>query len=104
MQIEVVYALPDRQALIRLELPAGATVAEAVAASGLAERFPQAAIETCRTGIWGKIVERDHLLADGDRVELYRPLEIDPREARRRLAEKGRSMGAPARGKSDDSR
>lgn len=96
MQVEVVYALPDRQELVRLELPAGATVARAIQASGLSERFPEEPIGSCKTGVWGRIVGRDHALADGDRVELYRPLLIDPREARRRLAGMGRSMGAKA--------
>lgn len=99
MQIEVVFARPERQALIRLELPPGATVAQAIEASGLAGRFPDEAIETCEVGIWGRIVDRNRALGDGDRVEIYRPLLIDPRETRRRLAELGQSMGAGAGGK-----
>jgi putative ubiquitin-RnfH superfamily antitoxin RatB of RatAB toxin-antitoxin module len=49
-----------------------------------------------QAGIWGRPVERDQAVSDGDRVELYRPLNMDPREARRRLAAAGRTMGSTA--------
>lgn len=92
--VEVVFALPDRQVLVVLELGEGATVAEAIERSGLAAEFPAEAIEALPVGIWGRVTARDHVLADGDRVEIYRPLEIDPREARRRLARVGKTMRA----------
>ena len=84
--VTVVYALPDRATEIALELPAGATVADAIARSRIAERHPGAAIEHAPTGIFGKRVGRGEALADGDRVELYRPLQADPKAARRRRA------------------
>ena len=98
--MEVAYAEPARQFLERLELPAGATVAEALARSGLARAFPTLALADAPVGVWGRPVGRDRVLEDGDRVEVYRPLAMDPREARRRLAAHGAAMGR--RGDDDD--
>lgn len=93
IDIEVVFALPERQSLVGLAIPAGATVGEAIELSGIADEFPEHDLSACRTGIWGRFVERDHVPEDGDRIEIYRPLRIEPREARRRLAAEGKSMG-----------
>ena len=83
MNIEIVYALPDRQVLLSLDVTDGATVADVIAGSGLAQRFPDVDFGSLQTGVWGRPVERDRRVREGDRVELYRPLEIDPKEARR---------------------
>ena len=83
MQVEVVFALPERQVLRTLELQDGSTVGDAIAGSRLAGDFPEIDLEQLQTGVWGRPVERSHVLTDGDRVELYRPLAMDPREARR---------------------
>ena len=83
MQVEIVFALPERQVLQTLELPIGSTVADAIQRSALAQEFPEVDIDQLQAGVWGKLVERSRVLLDGDRVELYRPLVIDPREARR---------------------
>ena len=83
MQVEVVFALADKQVLQAVELPAGATVAEAIDASALARQFPGLNFAELQAGIWGRPVERTCAVRDGDRVELYRSLEMDPREARR---------------------
>lgn len=83
MRVEVVFALPQRQYLESLELPEGATVGDAIGTSGLAGQFPGIEFDGLQAGVWGKPVGRERLLVDGDRVELYRPLEMDPREARR---------------------
>jgi hypothetical protein len=64
-------------------MPPGSTVADALEMSKIAAAFPDAAIAHLPTGIWGRPVERDQTLAEGDRVEVYRELEIDPKEARR---------------------
>lgn len=93
LAIEVVFALPDRQELISLTIDAGTTVEAALELSAIGEMFPDEDIANYQAGIWGKPVGRDHVLKDGDRLELYRPLSMDPREARRQLAESGRSMG-----------
>ncbi len=92
LDIEVVFATPDSQVLVSVSLPREATVADAIEASGLKSRFPAHDLDLCTAGVWGSVVQRDRRLRSGDRVELYRPLEIDPREARRRLASAGRTM------------
>ncbi len=93
ISIEVVFALSERQRLVTVALASGATAREAVDKSGIAREFPQQDFSACRLGIWGRLIEDSQLLQDGDRVEIYRPLNIDPREARRRLAAEGKSMG-----------
>jgi len=92
ISVEVVFALPGRQVLADLELPDGATVADAIAASGVIQQFPEVSLATLATGVWGQQVEREHVLAAGDRVEIYRPLQSDPREARRQQAKAGKTM------------
>ena len=96
LAIEVVFALPARQELISLTVDPGTTVAMAIRQSAIDELFPEEDLANYQAGIWGKPVGRDHPLKDGDRLELYRPLSMDPREARRKLAAAGRSMGQPA--------
>lgn len=83
MQVEVVFALPQRQELIEVAVEEGATVADVIRISRLSEAFPHEDLTALQAGIWGKPVARDQRVREGDRVELYRPLEIDPKEARR---------------------
>lgn len=68
---------------VALRLPEGATVGEAIGASGLGSRQPQIDIERLPVGVWGARCERSRLLREHDRVEVYRPLTVDPKEARR---------------------
>jgi putative ubiquitin-RnfH superfamily antitoxin RatB of RatAB toxin-antitoxin module len=82
MRVEVVYALPGEARVATVELKPGATVRDAVAAAG----FPA----TENVGVFGKRVRADHRLSQGERVEIYRPLEVDPKEARRRRASRKR--------------
>jgi len=93
MKIEVAYALPDEQILLVLDLPAGSTVMDAVQASGLVARFPEIAGAETRFGIFGKIEKKpvSRVLKTGDRVEIYRPLLIDPKEARKARAAKAKA-------------
>ena len=84
MRIEVVYALPQKQERILLDLPAGSTVLDAIRASGLLQRLPQ--IEFGRAGVWGRPLSPEARLRDLDRVEIYRPLIADPKEIRRERA------------------
>jgi hypothetical protein len=98
IDVEVVYALAERQELIGIAIASGATVGEAIDRSDIAKRFPEQDLSACTLGIWGRLVNRDHVLQGGDRVEIYRPLNIDPREARRKLAAEGKSMGHPRGG------
>ena len=90
--VEVAFAEPERQSLVTVELDPGATVAEAIERSGLAARHADVDFDSLATGIWGRVVDRDCSLSDSDRVEIYRELNIDPREARRQLADVGRTM------------
>ncbi len=93
IEVEVVFALAERQELVALAIASGATVGEAIDQSGIAKRFPEQDLSACALGIWGRLADSDHVLQDGDRIEIYRPLLIDPREARRQLAAEGKSMG-----------
>ena len=86
IRVEVVYALPQAQRLVALELRPGATVRAALQASGLLELVPASEWASLRFGIYGKPVGLERPLRDGDRVELLRPLAADPNEARRRRA------------------
>jgi putative ubiquitin-RnfH superfamily antitoxin RatB of RatAB toxin-antitoxin module len=83
ISIELAFATPARQELLKLIVPAQTTVAEVIERSGIATRFADEKIVQMQAGIWGRPVDRQHRLENGDRVELYRPLAIDPREARR---------------------
>lgn len=83
IDIELVCATPERQELLKLSVPAHTTVGEAIVLSGIASRFADENLAELQAGIWGRPVERQHRLEDGDRVELYRLLRTDPREARR---------------------
>lgn len=94
--IEVAYAEPGRSFLRRCDLEAGATVADAIAASGLEREFAIDATALA-VGIWSKPVPRETRLNEGDRVELYRPLKIDPKEARRRRADRTPRAGRELR-------
>ena len=95
IEIEVVFALPEKQSLKTLLIAEGATVAEAVAKSGLLEAFPDHGLAQMTLGVWGREVENTRTVRAGDRIEIYRPLKLDPREARRQLALSGRTMSQP---------
>ena len=94
IRIEVVFATEERQELLELVVPAGSSVEEGIAKSGIAGDFPDEDLASLEVVIWGRVVSRDRVLADGDRVEILRPLALDPREARRKLAALGRTMGS----------
>lgn len=85
--VEVAWAEPARQLVLPVELPVGATVAEAIEASRIREQVPGLEVEADKVGIFGRKVSLEQTLAAGDRVELYRPLLADPKEARRAKAE-----------------
>ena len=77
LSIEVCYALADAQTLIAVELPEGATVQQALDASGILQRHPQIDLTKQKVGVFGKLKTLDTVLADHDRVEIYRPLLVD---------------------------
>jgi len=90
MMVEVVYALPAEQRLIRVQLAEGASVEEAIRASGLLEAYPDIDLAKNKVGIFSKLVKLDEKVRDKDRVEIYRPLIADPKEVRRKRAEEGK--------------
>ena len=92
INIEVVYALPHEQVLLRLQMPQQATVAEAITLSGVMEKYPDIDLDRNRFGVYGKLARADAVLRDKDRIEIYRPLFADPKEVRRKRAEEGRAM------------
>lgn len=83
VNIEIVYGTAEKQWLQQLAVEAGTTAREAVRISCIQNEFPEADIENAPLGIFGKAVKDDTVLRDKDRVEIYRPLLIDPKEARR---------------------
>ncbi|HKZ11525.1 MAG TPA: RnfH family protein [Rhodanobacteraceae bacterium] len=87
--VSVIYAEPERVFTIELSLPQGATVADAIERSGIRTSRPDIEIRDDRLGIFSRKASPDTSLRDGDRIEIYRPLLIDPKEARRRRARTG---------------
>ena len=84
--VAVCYALPDARFLVQLEVAAGTTIVQASAASGVLGRFPEIDLARNKLGVFGKLKSADTVLRDGDRIEIYRPLQADPMESRRRRA------------------
>jgi putative ubiquitin-RnfH superfamily antitoxin RatB of RatAB toxin-antitoxin module len=88
IEIEVVYALPDKQVMRRMRVDEGTTAEQAVRLSGILDLFPQIDLSLNKLGVFGKVVKPGRILRDSDRVEIYRMLAVDPREARRRRVRK----------------
>ena len=91
LEIEIVYGLADRQVLRNMTVAEGTTVREAALQSGLEVEFPELDLQQAPLGIFGKAVKDETVLRDGDRIEVYRPLLIDPKEARRNAPGKNKS-------------
>ena len=92
IHVEVVYALPARQELIHLDLPAGSTLLQALEASGLPQKHPEIDVAKGKFGVFSKLAKVDTVLRDRDRVEIYRPLIADPKEVRKQRAAEGKVM------------
>jgi len=92
-KVEVVYATPERQALYAVSVAAGATVRDAIERSGVLTAFPEIDLARNRVGIHGKLATLATPLRDEDRVEILRPLQADPKEARRQRAARRRNAG-----------
>ena len=84
LNIEVCYASDEQQFLQALQVPAGTTIEQAIALSELAQRLPQLDLQALQVGVYAKKQTLDTLLREHDRIELYRPLIADPKQARRR--------------------
>lgn len=90
IQVEVAYALPDEQMIVPVRVHPGCTAVEAVTASGIAEHFPEIDAEASKMGIFSRLIPKpaEYVLQAGDRVEIYRPLQVDPKAARAARAKK----------------
>ena len=88
IRVEVAYVEPPREFLRAVELDAGATVADAIAASGVAVAFAHLDVANSKVGVFSRPATHERVLRDGDRVEIYRPLRVNPKEARRQRAQK----------------
>jgi putative ubiquitin-RnfH superfamily antitoxin RatB of RatAB toxin-antitoxin module len=98
--VEVAYALPGRQLILKLDVAPDATLEQAIHASGMLEKFPEIDLGVNKVGVFGKLAKLDAVLHAGDRVEIYRPLIADPKEVRKKRAAQGKVMkeGAAAAG------
>jgi putative ubiquitin-RnfH superfamily antitoxin RatB of RatAB toxin-antitoxin module len=86
VRVDVAYARPDVQCVVPVEIEPGATAVDAIRASGILERFPEIDLAVNGIGVFGKPCGPERVLKPGERVEIYRPLLADPREARRHRA------------------
>lgn len=84
MNVKVVYAKPEKQVVLSVDLPEGATVKDALDKSGILTRCPDIDLSTQKVGVWGKVAELDAVLEAGARVEIYRPITCDPKTVKRR--------------------
>lgn len=98
--VEVVYALADKQKLLRLSVPYGTTVRQAALQSGMQAHFPALDLHNSPLGIFGKAVSKpdERVLEEGERVEIYRPLIADPKEVRKQRAAKAAQAKADSSG------
>lgn len=92
LSIEIAFALPHRQELVHVQLPAGSTVQQAIEASGLMQKYSEIDLKRNKVGVFGKLSKLDAPLRDRDRVEIYRPLIADPKEVRKKRADEGKAM------------
>lgn len=84
MQVEIVYALPDQQTLLNVDVVEGCTVEQAIINSGILQQHPEIDLTKNSVGIFSKKVKLDHIVQAQDRIEIYRPLKIDPKKARKK--------------------
>lgn len=84
MNVGVCYAEAERQTWLRLEVPDGSTVVEAIELSGLLKQYPEIDLTAQKVGIFGKLAKLDTVVQDGDRVEIYRQIIADPKLVKRR--------------------
>lgn len=100
INVEVSYALAEKQQIIALQVAEGTTVLEAAEQSGITRQFPQLELATSKMGIFGRVVAKpgQEILKEGDRVEIYRPLIADPKEVRKVRAAKVKAEKAAAKG------
>lgn len=86
VRVQVAYARAERQVILTVEVPAAATIEAAIRASGMLARFPEIDLTRQTVGVYGARASLHDAVHAGDRIEIYRPLQVDPKEARRRRA------------------
>ncbi len=94
IEVEVCYALAEHQTFLQVTLPAGATVQQAIDASGVLKLHPQIDLTKQKVGVFGKFKSLDAILMMDDRVEIYRPLQVEPKMARQQRVAKARAAGS----------
>jgi len=105
IKVEVVYALPEEQVLLSVDVAEGSKVKDVILASNIIEQFPEIDMDKVDVGMFGKLTKMDQAVRERDRIEIYRPLIADPKEVRKRRAAEGKRLkkgGAeaePAKGK-----
>lgn len=92
INVEVAYALPEKQIIRAVNVDAGTTIGAAIVQSGIMMDFPELELEEAKVGVFGKAAAMTTTLSDGDRVEIYRDLIADPKEVRRKRAAEGKKM------------
>jgi putative ubiquitin-RnfH superfamily antitoxin RatB of RatAB toxin-antitoxin module len=92
INVEVAYALPEKQVIRAVNVDSGTTIGAAIVQSGIMMDYPELELEDAKVGIFGKAAVMTTVLADGDRVEIYRPLIADPKEVIRKRAAEGKKM------------
>jgi len=92
ISIEVAYARPEEQVILKLDVAPGTSIQQAIEQSGMLERFPEIDVGTLKAGIFGKLKKLTQTLQQGDRVEIYRPLIADPKQVRKERAAAGKRM------------
>lgn len=92
IKVEVIYALPEKQEFVSVQLDEGATVRQAIEASGLLAKYPEIDLAKNKLGVFAKLAKADAVVLDRDRVEIYRPLIADPKEVRKQRAAEGKVM------------
>lgn len=93
IRIEVAFALPEKQTLLEVMIVEGTNVKDAVLESGIMVRYPEIDLDVNAVGIWNRTCKLTDIPRDGDRIEVYRPLIADPKDVRRRRAEKAKEEG-----------
>lgn len=93
INVEVAFALPTRQTIVEVAIHSQASVKEVIEASRITDLYPEIDLDKNKVGIWSRVVKMKDTVTDGDRIEIYRPLIADPKEVRKRRAEKAKEEG-----------
>ena len=90
--VEIAYALPEQQLIITIQIPERSSIENAIQTSGILQRFPEIDLNMNKVGIFGKLAKLETSLRDMDRIEIYRPLIVDPKAVRRNRAENAKAL------------